>query len=408
MAKAGVNIEDPSLSIGHDLPSDSTVSDRNRAFRIRHLRLFRASRVRVLGVGGELKSTVCSTRGRRAVLMGPLGDLKVPAVYRHFARIVGSMMKNDNYRPDVIAHDLHPQYLSTILAQSIGMPCVGVQHHHAHAVSVMAEWGIERRIVAICCDGVGYGTDGAAWGGEVLSCDTASFERRAHLEYFPLVGGNLAAVETWRPAAALAWQAFGNDWRADCAPMFARIPDMKLELFEQMRTRTLNAPLTSSMGRLFDGVAFLLGICDCNTGLADAASTLEEIASDGTAEPYPYETRFDKGEMIMSPAPMIRGIVRDIAAGVSANEISARFHETVARMLSATALMSCDACSLTTVVLAGGCFANRRLRSRLIERLEGRHLRVCASRRLSCGDETLALGQCIAGAAVSDRVQQCA
>ncbi|MBX3396137.1 MAG: carbamoyltransferase HypF [Phycisphaerae bacterium] len=372
------------------------------------MRLFRASRVRVLGVGGELKSTVCSTRGRRAVLMGPVGDLKVPSVYRHFTRIVSSIMKNDNYRPDVIAHDLHPQYLSTILAKSIGLPCVGVQHHHAHAVSVMAEWGIDRRVVAICCDGVGYGTDGAAWGGEVLSCDTASFERRAHLEYFPLVGGNLAAVETWRPAAALACQAFGNNWRVDCAPIFARIPQLTLELFEQMRTRALNAPVTSSMGRLFDAVAFLLGICDRNTGLADAASALEAIAVDGRAEPYPYETRFERGAMIMSPAPMIRGIVRDIAAGHSAAEISARFHETVARMLSATALMSCDACGLTTVVLAGGCFANRKLRSRLTQRLEDRHLRVCASRQLLWGDETLALGQCIAGAAVSDRVQQCA
>ncbi len=375
--------------------------------RIQHLRLVRGGPFRIFAVGSEAVATVCFLRGRRVVIAGPMGDLRDATNYRRYVRAMTELEDRLTFMPDAVAHDLHPLYISTRYAQSLGVPCVPVQHHHAHAVSVMAEWGVEKRVVAICCDGVGYGPDGAAWGGEILSCDTASFERRGHIQYFPLIGGDAAAIETWRPAAALMIQAFGEDWRRSAPSMFERTPSRLMPMIDRLAAMHLNAPLTSSCGRLFDGVAFLLGLCDRNARPAQAAIALESAAADRDFEPYPYSTTFCNGVIEMSPAPMIRGLVRDLGQSRPVEELSARFHETLARMLAASALMVCDAEGLSTVVLAGGCFVNRRLRMRVAERLMSRHLRVLMPRRLPYGDAGLALGQAVAAAAMQERTQRC-
>ena len=375
--------------------------------RIQHLRLARGGPFRILAVGSEAVATVCFLRGRRVVMAGPMGDLRDATNYRRYVRAMAELEDRLTFMPDAVAHDLHPLYISTRFAQSLGVPCVPVQHHHAHAVSVMAEWGVEKRVVAICCDGLGFGADGAAWGGEIFSCDTVSFERRGHLQYFPLIGGDAAAIETWRPAAALMIQAFGEDWRRYAPAVFERAPSRLMPTIDRMAAMHLNAPLTSSCGRLFDGVAFLLGLCDRNSQPAQAAIALESVAADKEYEPYPYSTTFSNGVIEMSPAPLIRGLVRDLARSRPIDELSARFHETLARMLAASALMVCDAEGLSTVVLAGGCFANLRLRARVAERLMSRHLRVLTPRRLPFGDSGLALGQAVAAAAMQERAQRC-
>jgi hydrogenase maturation protein HypF len=366
------------------------------------------TRERILAVGGELKSSVCMFTNRTALLSEPIGDLTDPGAYRRYVELVAKWESEREFYPDVVAHDMHPLYMSTRFAQSTRLPTIAVQHHHAHVVSVMAEQGVEGPAVGICCDGVGYGTDGAAWGCEILACDASGFERLAHLNYFPLIGGDAAAVQTWRPAAAMMAQAFSDDWMDAHPAIFGRIDRRELVTCQRVMKSGLNAPMTSSLGRVFDGVSFLLGLCDRNEREAQAAIALEAAAAGDDVEPYPYETTTTSGSFKMSIAPMVRAIVDDLRAKTDVGVMSARFHETMARMLSASALMAGSLTGASTVVLSGGCFANKRLSSRLIERLRMRDTRVVTPGRVSCGDAGLALGQAVIAAAMRERSGACA
>jgi len=362
---------------------------------------------RVLGLGSDLKASLCLCRQREAILSPSFGSLTDPSCYRAFLAWTAALRERPDAAPQLLARDMHPLYLTTGYAQSTGLPTMAVQHHHAHVVSVMAEWALDKPVVGICCDGVGYGTDGAAWGGELLVCDWATFDRRGQIEYMPLVGGDAAAIETWRPAAALLRQAFGDAWRGRLPSAFDAVTDERINVFERLVARDLNTPPSSSLGRVFDGVAFLLGLCRRNEHGGQAAIAVEQVAGRTPAEPYPYETRMVNGRVQMSPAPAIRAIVADIGAGADVHTMAARFHETIARMLVASTELVCDQVGLSRVVVAGGCFLNRRLRTRVIELLERRHLQVFAPRRVPIGDDGLALGQAVAAAAMHERAAQC-
>jgi hydrogenase maturation protein HypF len=329
-----------------------------------------------------------------ATLSEHLGDLMHPQAYRHFVRAIERLRELFDFTPQLVAHDRHPQYLSTRYAQALGIPAVGVQHHHAHVVSVMAEWGQADPVIGVACDGIGYGTDGAAWGCELLHCRLGDFDRLGHLEYFPLVGGDAAAIETWRPAAALLRSAAPDQWRQSVSAM----PAEALELLDRQASAGINAPPTSSLGRVFDAVSFLLGLCDRNRHEAEAALALEAAAQGVTAEPYPYDVKEHDGRVTMSLLPAIGEIARAAQAGESTGQIAGRFHETVARMLADAANTACEMASLDTVGLSGGCFANRILLSRLTDLLERRNLRVLYHRQVPCGDGGLALGQAVAAA----------
>ena len=362
----------------------------------------------VLAVGGELKSTVCFHTAGEAVLTQPAGDLTDPATYRRFLDRIAELTQRYGFRPELIAHDLHPRYMSTQYALSAGIPTIAVQHHHAHLVSVMAEWRVDRPVVGICCDGVGYGSDGAAWGCEVLVCETGGFERAGHLDYFPLLGGDAAALEPCRPAAALLMQAYGADWRQYFPVAFSGLSEQDLDVLDRLLTTRTNSPPTSSLGRVFDGVSFLLGLCRRNEREAQAAIALECAAEGTVTESYPYETTVENGAIKMSMAPVIRAIVQDFAAGTDAERISACFHETVARMLATTAEIVCEKKGISTLSVSGGCFANKRLLARVTERLQRRHFNVLVPRLVSCGDAGLALGQAVAAAAMNERTLTCA
>ncbi|MFH1418954.1 MAG: hypothetical protein ABII12_11805 [Planctomycetota bacterium] len=374
----------------------------------RSLGLDQSAEKRVLAMGGELKSSLCLLSGATARMSEPLGSLSDPEEYRRYDRLVEKVMTDDACRPEVVAHDLHPQYVSTLRAQRLELPTIAVQHHHAHIVSVIADMGHDGPVVGICCDGVGYGTDGAAWGCEIMACDASGFERLSHLRYFPLIGGDAAAIHTWRPAVALLEQAYGPQWRENLPPAFARVPPADLDVVEAALSRKVNAPLSSSLGRVFDAVSFMLGLCDKNEHEAQAAIALEAAASGHSVEPYAYETITSDGSLTISVAPMVRALVRDLRAERSICTMSARFHETVARMLAAGAVMGCEVSGVSTVALSGGCFANRRLLGRLTERLTDRGLTVLVSRRVSFGDDGLSLGQAFAAAAMYERTDACA
>ena len=366
------------------------------------LRKRQSAETKILAVGGELKSTVCLYHNGEATLSEHLGDLTNPDAYRNFISAIDRLKELYEFTPDIVAYDLHPQYLSTSYARRLGTPAVAVQHHHAHVVSLMAEWGAAGPIVGLACDGVGYGTDGAAWGCELLLCKPDDFQRLGHLDYFPLVGGNAAAIETWRPAAALLREALPDSWRDRFAALPAvrtsPLSDAALEQFERQAVGGLNAPNTSSLGRVFDAVSFLLGLCQRNRHEAEAAIALEAEASEESLQPYPYEVAEHDGRISMSVLPTIAEITAAAEAGESPNHLSSRFHETIAAMLADAAALACEMSGVDTVGLSGGCFANRMLLRRSVELLEASKLRVLYHRQVPCGDGGIALGQAVAAA----------
>ncbi|MBU0637281.1 MAG: carbamoyltransferase HypF, partial [Planctomycetes bacterium] len=359
---------------------------------------------RILALGGELKSTVCLVRENEATLSEHLGDLTRPDTYRHFVRAIARLRELFDFEPEVVAHDLHPRYLATKYAQELALPVLPVQHHHAHVASVMAEWGEAGPLIGLACDGTGYGTDGAVWGCEVLLCARGRFERVGHLEYFPLVGADRAALETWRPAGALLHAALGDQWRTLLGKLAeqSHLPEAlsagQLDVFAQQLASGLNAPPTSSLGRVFDAVGFLLGLCVLNRHEAEAAMALEGAAGRERGEAFRYEVRQAGSEMHLSVVPTIADIVDAVRSGDRRELIAARFHETIARMLLEAAVRGCELHGVCTVGLSGGCFANRRLLSRVTELLEQRRVRVLYHRQVPCGDGGVALGQAVVAA----------
>jgi len=348
--------------------------------------------LRILALGAESSSSLCLLDGEDVQMSASLGDINQPDNYRRFQVLLDQLLRRGDRAPDVIAHDLHPHYHSTDFARRTGLPTIGVQHHHAHIASVMAEHDEPGPVIGVACDGAGYGADGTVWGCEILHCNNAGFRRIGHLENFALVGGDAAAIETWRPAAALLRLAFGAAWISHWP---AGRSSTDLPLVEQLLNRPTRAHLTSSLGRVFDGVAFLLGLCDVNDRQACAAQALEKIAATESPLAEPYGCRLvETGDDIILPvAPLIRDIVAARRSGEPIARISARYHETLAVLLAEAALRAAERAGISTVALSGGCFMNRRLRQRVVDRLQDRGLRVLTPDRISPGDAGLSLGQ---------------
>lgn len=381
-------------------PSSGAASSPKEAIRM--LRVGLRTKARILAVGAERQSSVCLHSGNTAYLGPTLGDLTDPAVYRAFQAQIDLLKRRAGYPPNVVAHDLHPLYVTTMYARSLELPAAAVQHHHAHVAAVMAERRISGPVIGICCDGVGFGDDGAAWGCEVLVCRFADYQRAGHLAYFPLLGGDAAAVDTWRSAYALVCQAGVPEDEIPGLGAFAHVAGGQIAALRKLSHSRINAPPTSSLGRVFDGVSFLMGLCDRNDRPAQAAAALEKVALPGAAEPYPYETVNAPDGIRMSLAATIRGVLRDLNNGENRGRISARFHETAARMLSAAAQIAAEKHGIRRIVLAGGCFLNQRLLARLSCLLEKRRLEVYLPRVVSIGDAGIALGQAAIAAAMAD------
>ena len=286
----------------------------------------------VLAVGGELKNTICLTRGREAFLSQHIGDLENLESYKFFESTVAGLKRILEIEPQILAYDLHPDYFSTrwALAQE-GMERVGVQHHHAHIASCMAENHLDGRVIGFALDGTGYGTDGNVWGGEVLVCDYRGFERVAHLDYIPMPGGSAAIVEPRRMAISYLFRHFGRDfWDLDI-PFVRALDRRRTENLLQLIEHGINSPLTSSTGRLFDAVAALAGVREHVNYEAQAAIELEAAIEDHGADPssapsasrrtvdgdgYPFAIREEGGGWIIDTRPMFLALVQDLREGV--------------------------------------------------------------------------------------------
>lgn len=353
-----------------------------------------------LAVGGELKNTICLLRGREAFLSQHIGDLENVEAYKFFQEAIDHLQRILEIRPGVVAHDLHPDYFSARWARAqSGMQAVGVQHHHAHIASCMAENHLEGKVIGFALDGTGYGTDGCIWGGEVLLADYLGFERAAHLAYVPLPGGAAAVREPWRMAVSHLWASFGSDLLHLPIPFFRQIALTRVPTVIQMMERQVNSPLTSSCGRLFDAVAALINLRPEVNYEAQAAVELEMCRDQAAAgQPYPFGLSEAGGLLQIDSRPLFRAIVEDLLRGATIGRISQRFHDGLTQALAGIARVLRKRTSLHTVCLSGGTFQNAYLANSLEQQLRGEGFAVYTHSQVPAGDGGISLGQSIVAA----------
>jgi hydrogenase maturation protein HypF len=402
----------------HDRPihvrtDDSVVGTfRERAYPVRRARGYAPLPIRLpfpvpplVAAGGDLKNTFCLAREDHAFVGHHVGDLAYAKNVEAFEEGVRHFERLFRVEPGLVAHDLHPDYQSTRYAlrraEEEGLSTVGVQHHHAHVAAGMTDHGLpeDARVIGVAFDGTGYGLDGAIWGGEFLVAGYRDFERPMHLSYVPLPGGDAAIRTPWR--SALSWlRAAGVAWTEDLPPVEAASPTER-DVVERQITQHLNAPPTSSMGRLFDAVASLIGIRHRIRYEGQAACELEAVAAD---DEDAYSFSVGTGEV--DAAPVIRDIADDVRRGVPAPVVSARFHAALAAVVEAACGHLGEKYGLRTVVLSGGVFQNLRLLGLAVERLEASGFEVLVHRAVPANDGGLALGQAVVAAARSRAEEQ--
>jgi len=354
----------------------------------------------LVAVGPHLKNTFTLVHGREAYVSQHIGDLENLETLEHWRAALSAYRRLFRLEPEVAVRDLHPGYLSTRLAGDLGLErIIPVQHHHAHVAAVLAEHGVTEPAVGVAFDGTGYGADGHVWGAEFLIADLAGYRRVGQLRYARLPGGDLAAREPWR--AALGYLALEPDAAGAFVHAFAPVPAETRAIATQQIARRLNAPLASSLGRLFDAAAAVLGVRTVNRYEGEAAMELEALAGRRGAQPFPFPAaEGPDGGWVLDPLPLLVALGEGRAAGVGMPELAARFHESVAAATDVLAARLAAQAGLRTVALGGGCFQNARLLVSLVSRLEARGLRVLVPRRLGPNDGAVSYGQAAVAAAL--------
>jgi hydrogenase maturation protein HypF len=344
----------------------------------------------VLACGAELKNTFCLARGRHAFVSHHIGDLENAETLRSFTEGIEHFRRLFDIDPQVVAHDLHPEYLSTKYALELDdVDLEPVQHHHAHIASCLADNGEEGPVIGVAFDGTGYGTDGTIWGGEFLAAGLATFERGGHLAPVPMPGGAAAIRQPWRMAAAYVEDP-------DVARRHQEWPAVVA-----MAAKGINSPLTSSAGRLFDAAAAILGVRDAINYEGQAAVELEQLAETLTpaeAEAYPATLETGEGPFTIRGSDLLHAVIEDRTGRVPAPVIASRFHHGVAALIEAGCVLMRERYDLGTVALSGGVFQNLLLLNATVARLEARGFRVLTHSRVPCNDGGISLGQAVVAA----------
>lgn len=344
----------------------------------------------ILACGAELKNAFCLTRDDYAFLSHHIGDLENLETLQSFTSGIEHYKKLFNLEPEIVAYDLHPEYLSTKYALSLGAEKIGVQHHHAHIASCLADNNAEGEVIGVAMDGTGFGLDGEIWGGEFFVADFAAAERFAHLEYIPLAGGAKAVKEPWRLAAIYLEKTFGDEFSNLDLPFVKNLNLRAWQTVRSMIRAKTNCPETSSMGRLFDAVSALLSLRNSVNYEGQAAIELEAIADRNTKKSYQFEISESK---IIKSEIVIREAVEDLLNGVSAAEVSAKFHLAVVDLIAKIAGQLRDERKLNRVALSGGVFQNVFLLGRVCEKLKKDGFEVLTHHRVPCSDGGISLGQ---------------
>lgn len=352
----------------------------------------------ILAVGAELKNTICLLKNNYAFLSQHLGDLKNLSAASFFRETLSRHLTLFAGHPKLVAHDLHPGYLSSRWAREENtLPSLAVQHHHAHLAACLAENHYPDPAIGVILDGTGYGPDGTIWGGEVLVGDFSEFTRYAFLEPMPLPGGDVSIREPWRTAVGYLTTLFGAD-----LPNLAFLDNHNWQPIAEIAQNRQYSPLTSSCGRLFDAVSAMAGGRQAITYEAQAAIELMNIADRTTNHSYEINLQKIKEGYMMMITPLLHQIVSDIQHGASLASISASFHQTLINLLTQTVLLASEQTNIKTVALSGGVFTNRLLHDGLRDRLTARGLTVLSHSLTPPGDGCIALGQAIIGRHHSD------
>ncbi len=381
-------------SVGHVVRGEFQLLRRGRGFAPRPIRLPGVGTT-VLAVGAELKSTVCLAVGADAHLSVHLGDLEHPAALTAFEAAVADLLAVTRARPELVVHDLHPEYLSTKFAQAAELaPTLGVQHHHAHLVACLIDNRRAEPVIGVTFDGLGWGADGTLWGGEFLVGNAHGYDRAAHLAPVPMPGGGVAIREPWRMAVSWMAQVFGEE-----------MPDLRMTARHHNALRAVLAQceparsmVTSSVGRLFDSVAALCGLVDSVSHEGQAAIRLEQAAGD-TGVRYPIEI-LDGERPVVDPRVLVTEIVRDLEAGVDVAVVAGGFHRWVADMITDVSSAIRERTGLETVALSGGVFQNRLLVELVSPVLANAGFEVLHHRQVPPNDGGISLGQAAIGRAV--------
>jgi hydrogenase maturation protein HypF len=353
----------------------------------------------VLACGAEEKNTFCLTRDNFAFVSQHIGDMENIETLEHFSKTIELYKKLFRIEPEIVAADMHPEYLPTKYARELadreGLKLVPVQHHHAHIAACLVDNGREGPVIGVSCDGTGYGNDGRIWGGEFLVADCRRFTRVAHLEYLQLPGGALAIKRPYRTAIGYLL-ALGITLDPSL-PLFRGVNEEEVDIIKNQVAGGFNTPLSSSMGRLFDAVAALTGVRGVIEYEAQAAIDLETLASrePGETGSYPFGVEERDGINLVRVVDLLAAIIRDIKRHTSKSVIAARFHNTVVRMVIELCQTISARTGLGGVALSGGVFQNRLLLERSIAGLESAGLEVLTHRQVPCNDGGVSLGQAV-------------
>jgi hydrogenase maturation protein HypF len=373
----------------------------------------------VLGCGAEEKNTFCLTKDNYAFLSQHIGDMENMETLEHFDSTISLYKRLFHIEPEIVAHDLHPDYLATKYAQELGEPgikLIPVQHHHAHIASCLADNGLEGPVIGVAFDGTGMGADGNIWGGEFLLADYRDYKRVGHLEYLPLPGGDAAIKRPCRTAIGYILTllrenalstVIASEAKQSRLASIGQVSEVEIEVIKRQIERKINSPLTSSMGRLFDAISALLGIRGEIDYEAQAAVELEMAAHSfviargldeaiaGNNERYPYRIVAAEGIRIVHLKDLLSAVIEDLRQGVSKGRISVRFHNTVAQMVNEMCHLIADGSGVRQVALSGGVFQNRLLLRKTVSLLESSGFRVFTHRQVPCNDGGISLGQAV-------------
>jgi hydrogenase maturation protein HypF len=359
----------------------------------------------VLACGAEEKNTFCLTKDQHAFLSQHIGDMENEETLEHFENTIELYKRLFRIQPEIIAYDLHPEYLSTKYALELkaqgeqGLRFVPVQHHHAHLVSCLVENNIQQPAIGVAFDGTGYGADGTIWGGEFLVADWKRFERAGHLEYVPLPGGAAAINRPYRMALGYLYTLLGQDVSLDDLPILSQLDPQELALIKRQLERRLNSPLTSSAGRLFDAVSALAGVRGTVDYEAQAAIELEMLAPDEVAkldsDLYPFSIVQEQECKVVKLGGLVSAVAEEVKRRVPVPLISARFHKTTSQIIVQMCQLIAQETSITLVALSGGVFQNRLLSRLTSESLQEKGFQVLTHRLVPCNDGGISLGQAV-------------
>lgn len=353
----------------------------------------------VLALGGELKNTISFSKENYVFPSQYLGDLKSVETLDFLKESIENLEKIFRVNPEIIACDLHPDYLSTQFAEEIGakkgLKVVKVQHHHAHIVSCMAENNIKEKVMGVAYDGTGYGDDGKIWGGEFLLCGLKGYLRVGHLKYCSLPGGDKAIMEPWRMTYSYLYYIYGPKAKTLDINFIQRMDYDKLSIIEKMIDKNINSPLTSSCGRLFDAVSSLIGIRDEISYEGQAAMELESFCASGIKERYKFCIYKEGMEFIIDPQEIFIEIIKDLKEGIDKKIMAAKFHNTVAEFTLNLCGKIRKNSGINKIALSGGVFQNKYLTEKVVSLLEDKGFKVYTQRKVPPNDGGISLGQAV-------------